>query len=209
MSDAYDIASSEAYPVELPSGDTFHVITEKEKEFVERSVEKYLSDNAFVNISDLRDVDGVITKELLIHRWQNWVSRRMDYFDQPIDEEDLTKRVKDLSVEVRQLKKAIGLDKATRDKMQGDDSFPAWLEQAKKRAAQFGQLRKDQDQFATTAFQELSAFLTFHDNCNEREQREQGATQDDVIKRLRKLIKDFEKIDNDFLVNVQQHWEGD
>lgn len=206
MTDAYETTEVDALPAELPSGETFYVLTENEAEFVAKSTDEYLSHNAFQNISDLRDIDNIVAKELLIHRWQLWVSRQIDYFNQAIDTEDYTKRVKDISNEVRQLKKQVGLDKKTRDQATGDDSFPVWLEQAKKRARKFGQLRDEQRAEVITAFQELNGFLQFHDNCDEREQREQGCTQDDVIVKLREQIAKFEEIDAKFLEDEQQHW---
>lgn len=194
-------------PVTLPSGAQFYVLTQDEVDYVNDRVTRYLKDNHFINVSDLQDVDRMVTMEVLVHRWTLWVSRQKDYWDDDIDEKAFRASINDYSTEVRQLKKSLGIDKLTRDKQRGDDSVTEYLAQLRIRAKEFGVMRESQLNKALELFNQLKMLVTLHDNTDETEKREMRCTTDDVLEWLRQVaFPEFDIIDEHFKTAKQKFW---
>lgn len=193
-------------PVMLPSGGTYHVY-DSEYQWFETRRDKYMKDNSFTNISDLQDLDRVLMTELLVWRWSIWLSQKLDYWGEAIDENTLQKAVKDHSAELRQLKKSMGLDKESRDKKRGEGSVHHYLEQLRERASHFGYMRNDQSAKLQELGQQLIALVTLHENCTDQERIEQHVTQGELYTWIRDVfIKEFEEIDEKFRQTNQKYW---
>lgn len=206
MSDV-QVISEEGLPVTLPSGAEFKVLTTEEVDYVHQRVQRYLEDNHFVNVADFADVDRVLEMELLIHRWNLWLSRGRDYFDEPVDEGKLLRAVETWSREVRQLKNQLGIDKATRDKEKGTDSWPVYWQNLLARGREFGIMREQQSSKAIELAMQLIALVTLHDNCDEVERAELHCTVDDLVEWVRDVfIPEMTAIDAYFRENVQRYW---
>lgn len=192
-------------PVELPSGTVFYVHDLEEEYFKQRTT-KYVSDNDFQNVSDFQDVDRLLILELLCMRWGMWVSMQRDYWGEAVDENSLQKSLKEHSAEIRQLKKSLGLDRETREKIRGEDSVENYLAKLRQRALHFGYMRNKQAAKAIELFMDLDALITLHDNCDEKERVEQGVQVDDVVRWIRdEAIPRFRLIDEEFR-KEQQTW---
>lgn len=190
----------------LPSKATFPV-HKLEVDYVQERVELYMSQNIFVVISDIQDVDRLLILELMVHRWSHWLSVSEDYWGDAIDSNETQKQVKEWSVECRQLKKQLGLDKVTRDKQKGDDSVAAYLMELGRRAKEFGVMRETQLDKALELFNQLRALVTLHQNTDEIEQREQHVTMADVFEWLVEIaIPEYVAIDDHFRKHAQQMW---
>lgn len=204
---SFEVSSPEGFSVSLPSGAEFLVLTSDEAAYIKDRVSRYLSDNAFSNVSDLQDIDRMVTFELLVHRWSLWISKGVDYFNEEINERQLSERVKDFSSEIRQIKKTLGVDKVARDRTRGDDSIVHYLAQLKIRAREFGYMRNEQFNKALELFHELKALVVYHDNCDEPERLEGRVTQDDVFAWIREVaIPEFDAIDESFRDEKQRFW---
>lgn len=192
--------------VQLPSNATFPVHEEEVDWFVER-VELYLKQNHFVNISDLSDVDRMFILELMVYRWGTWLSRQRDWWGESIEPNETQKAIKEWSNELRQLKKLLGIDKAARDKMRGDDSVSAYLAKLQERANEFGIMREGQLAKALELFNQMKALLTLHDNCDDIERREMHVTTEDVLEWLREVaVPEYDGIDEYFRQHQQRTW---
>jgi hypothetical protein len=202
----YEVRSGEGIPVRLPSGATYYVITNEEHDYLVDRISRYLNDNHFVNVSDVQDIDKMIVFELLIHRWSSWMSRGRDYFDEDINVKQYSDMAKEYSVEVRQLKKALGVDKNSRDRTRGDDSIASLWANLQRRAAEFGYKRNEELVQTITSFQRLKAMVTFHDNCDALERKENACEIEDVLEVLRDEIKKFDAIDENFKFQQQTLW---
>lgn len=171
-------------PVTLPSGALFYVHEREFQYFKDRS-SQYMEDNDFVNVSDRQDIDRLLIAELLVHRWGVWLSTQRDYWGESVDENWLQRALKDHSAELRQLKKSMGLDRETREKIRGENSVENYIAQLRNRARHFGYMRNDQAAMAIELFMELQALITLYDNCNDRERIELGIGMDQIINWLR------------------------
>src|SRR4051794_920358 len=140
--------------VVLPSGATFPVYEDEVGYFEERT-KRYLDDNHFANVSDLQDLDRVLMAELFVFRWNTWISNQKDYWDEAVDLDQLQRASKEHSVELRQLKKQLGIDKTSRDRTKGEDSVPVFITNLLARAKEFGVMREEQLAKALELFMEL------------------------------------------------------
>lgn len=182
------------------------MIHEKEREYWDSTVRKYLSDYKFTNISDLQDLDRVVAAEMLVYRYQLWVSTERDYSGDLIDVDQFNKIIKEKSAELRLLKKSLGIDKSSREKDQGD-SVARYIESLRQRAHEFGVMRNEQAVKAISLFQELSALIQLHDNCTEEERKENHIQVHDIVDWIRsKGIPEFEEIDKNFRETSQKYW---
>lgn len=205
----FDVTVEDGIPVTLPSGAVFYVLTESEKRYLETNITRYLTDNHFVNISDLLDIDKLVTDELLIHRWGMWISKGKDYFGDEIKVKEFADLCDRYQTEVRQLKKALGVDKNTRDRMRGDDSIPAYWASLLRRAKEFGYMRNSQFNQAIESMQRIKAIITYHDNSTPDERLEFHCTQDDVVIVIKEEIAKFDKLDEQFRFEQQKAWISD
>ncbi len=202
----YDIISDEGIPVKLPSGATFYTLTQSEADYLHERVGLYTESFKFTAISDTQDVDKMITFELLIHRWSMWLSRGVDYYNNPINERTLADQTHRFSNELRQIKKTLGVDKPTRDKVRGDDSVSSYIENLRRRAKEFGIHRNEQAEKSIELFQRLKALTIFHDNCSEEEQQENHATAEEVLTWIRDVaVPEFDELDSVFRAK-QKMW---
>lgn len=199
----------ETVDVGLPSGGTFEVYPQEVKHFRDRA-KRYLKDNKFVNIADLQDVDRMVILELLVWRYGNWISRQKNYWGEAVDEQSMSKTVKDLSAELRSIKAALGIDKVSRDKQRGEDSFTAWLDRTKQRALEFKVVREQQLGKSLELFNELKALVTLCENTTPDEQREMRCSRDHVWEWIRdRAIPEYDAIDAYFRKNKQAYWIRD
>lgn len=198
------VASAKA--VKLASGADYEVMHETEAQIVNNLVQRYTTEYLFSSISDLQDVDRIIIMELMAHRYSGWQNRGHDYYGQEIDNKDLDERILNASKEVRQIKKALGIDRLTRDKDKGD-SVPEYLENLRVRARQFGLMREKQLDVALSKFQKLSGLTTLYWNCTDIERKEEKCTAEDILKWLRdEAIPEFNEIDEYFQEHEQRYW---
>lgn len=202
----YDVTSMDGLPVQLPSGATFYVLTSGEETYLKERINRYLGDNHFVNISDVQELDKMVTFELLMHRWSMWLSRGRDYYDEDINIKLYSDMLSSYSTEVRQLKKALGVDKSTRDKTRGDDSVAALWDNLKRRAQEFGYMRNEQFAQTITSFKRIQAIIQFYDNCDLIERKENACEIEDVIEVIREELKKFDLLDEKFRFEVQAMW---
>lgn len=205
---AEDLQNQGTIEVTTPSRASFYVLTESERDYYHDMAGRYLNDNKFGNISDLQDLDRVLMMELMIYRWGRWISSECDYWGQEIDPERLNKGIKEFSTEVRQLKKAVGIDKPSRDRDKGE-SFATYVEDLRRRAKEFGVLRNEQAVAAITLFQELIALVQWHDNCTDEEKRENDIEAHDIIEWVRQVKPEFTEIDRKFRESSQKYWISD
>lgn len=195
-------------PVILPSGARFQVHQSEFQYFTDRA-RKYQEDNDFVNISDFQDVDRLLILELLCHRWSLWISQMRDFWGDAVDENTLQKALKDHSTEIRQLKKTLGLDRETREKVRGEDSVENYLAKLRQRAKHFGYKRNDEAAKAIELWKKLESMITLHVNCDEKERIEQHCTWDHIIRWLQEdAFPQYDAIDDEFR-DGQRFWIRD
>lgn len=205
-----EVHEDDLVEVKLPSGASFWVYGREVSYFQERS-QRYLQDNKLSNISDLASLDQILMVELLIWRYSVWLSLQKDYWGDPVDEPSLNKLIKDSSAELRQIKSSLGIDKVTRDRQKGDESFSAWFEKARERAKMFGIMRENQLAKALELFNELKAKIILCENTTDKEKailtNEMPITRDQIYEWIRdSAIPEYDQIDEHFRTHEQKFW---
>ena len=110
------------FSVVTPSGSELKLQTNEEADWYESRRDRYQADNAFPNISDLQDLDRLLMLEVLVYRWSLWMAQGYDYQQSLINQKELKDNIREYSVELRQLKMALGIDKVTRDREKAESS---------------------------------------------------------------------------------------
>ena len=86
------------YPVDTPSGATINLMALEEQQYYKQRQEQYLTHNHFTNVSDLQDVDRLLTLEVMVYRWSVWLTRGFDYVMARVDEHALKTNIKEYCV---------------------------------------------------------------------------------------------------------------
>lgn len=201
-----EVSVETGIPVDLPSGAIFYVLTDNEQVYLEDKIERYLDDNHFHNVADLLDIDKLVTFELLHYRWMRWVSMEKDYWGEDIAVKEIALLADKYSQEIRQLKKALGVDKTTRDTKVGDDSVHAKWQKLLSRAKEFGYKRNEEAVQAITSMHRIAAIITYHRNTDQEERAEFKVSVEDVIEVIDEEVAKFKEIDEEFRFRVQKYW---
>lgn len=178
---------TELFEVESPTGSTFYLQTASEAEYYERQKRKYQEHNKFTNISDLEDLTRLLTLEVMVYRWSTWLTQGFDYLASRVDESGLKNSVREYSVEVRQVKTTLGIDRATREKDKGE-TLGEYIQNLLNRAKEFGYHRNDQYSKAVTLLWELINQVQTHDRCNDDERKELDLTESAIVDWVRSVV---------------------
>lgn len=193
------------YPVVTPSGGDLSLLTSEEADWYCDRRDQYMAQNKFTNQSDLADLDRVLLMETMINRWSTWMSRGFDYMQARVDERQIQKSISDYSKELRQVKKALGIDKATRDKDK-QDSVGDYIETLLRRAREFGVHRNQQYEKAVTLIYEVKAMVRMYDKCDEEERNELDLSPESIMEWIRtNMVEEWDEIDEAFREN-QKAW---
>lgn len=195
-----DVASDDTLIVLLPSGAGQPVMNAEEVAYLTERVRRYQEDNALANMADQQELDRVLVNELLCHRWSVWLGQGHDYAQGDIDEAVLTRDLGNYSVETRQLKKGLGMDKPARDRQKGEGSLPDYMQKLLIRAKAFGIMRNEQSARATELLMELIGIVTVYRNCGDDEERkEMRVLPEDIIQWIWEIARpEIEEIDRSF-----------
>lgn len=186
------------HPVETPSGATLNLMALEEQAYYSQRKTQYLTHNHFTNVSDLQDVDRLLTLEVMVYRWSVWLTRGFDYVMSRVDEHALKTNIKEYSTEIRLLKQSLGLDKVTRERDKGE-SVGDYLENLKRRARQFGIHRNKQYEVTVTMMARLRTMVTTFDRSDDEEREELDLSEASIIEFIREsIIAPFDQIDDDF-----------
>lgn len=195
--------------VKLPTG-TVWPLFKREQRVMNEKIKRYTDDFAFTNVSDLSDLDRVVTLELLHWRWTSWLSRQVDYWDEPIDEKQIASQIKDTETQLKALKTQLGIDKVRRDKETGEGSVADYIDKLLTRARWFGIKRNEEAAMAITLWKELQGKITRYDNSLPEERTEFKSDWTDIFEWLREeAFPKFDEIDRKFRQdgeNAQRLW---
>lgn len=201
-------ADKPLFEVELPSGAFISVPTEEEATHLGNKVAQYREQFNLDNVADLGEVDRCLTLELLSHRYQTWLARRCDYDAKTIDENALQQRCKEMSNELRQIKKTLGIDKVSRERQTGRGSAYQRVTDILDRARRFGLMRNAQSAKATELAMELISMMTARSNCkNDKQKRMLRVTDEDIFEWIETVFTpEFMEIDEAYRREDQRMW---
>ena len=204
LMDEGDEGSDDFVEVISPSGATVRVMNQEEADHFERISAQYQTDNKFTNISDLLELDRILTFEIASYRYSQWFNRGEDYDGRKISAPDAQKALELFSKEIRGIKKDLGIDKSTRDRDQGEN-LAAYIASLGVRAKEFGITRNKQAVAAITLLMEIRALVALYENSSESERKTFGATLDNLVHWIKEKSEEFDQIDAE-LRKKQTYW---
>lgn len=190
--------------VTTPSGNKIVVLNQGECDYYEQVAKRYQSDNKFSNVSDILELDRILLLELMCHRWGLWLLSGQDYQGRKINPTEIQKSIKDYSSEIRDIKRALGIDKRTRDADSGE-SVAAYVQNLTIRAKEFGVKRNNEAIKAITILKELEGLITLYENSSPAERKEFNCELEDIKEWIKRKIPEFNAIDESFRKN-QKIW---
>lgn len=198
----------QVFPVTSPSGAQFFVQTVEEVDWYEHRRDLYMQHNHFQNVSDLEDMDRLLMFELMVYRWQLWAAQGFDYLQARVEENALKNNIREYSVEIRQIKAALGIDKVNRDKDRGEN-FAEYLKNFLIRAKDFGYYRNNQYERAVTSFWKLHSLVRVYKRCDESERQELDLSPEKIIDWIdEEILKPWDRTEAEYRKN-QAIWVRD
>lgn len=190
--------------VTAPSGASIVVMNQDEADYYNQIGARYQTDNKFKNISDVLELDRILTMELMCYRWSLWILAERDYYGRKINPAEIQKSIELYSKEIRGIKKDLGIDKSTRDKDNGN-SIAEYVQMLGIRAKEFGISRNKQAVAAITYLMELRSIVTLYQNSTDAERKQFGASLENLIEWIIERGDEFDQIDQE-LRKSQTYW---
>lgn len=128
----------DSYKVEFPAGGEMELVSQQEVDLFENSSKRYIEDYALSKMNDLVLVGAILTQQIIMYRAQQRLSR-LSREDSP-KQQDLSGAqitVTKCAEEIRDLEKALGIDKKTRD-AGGQHTVANYVESLKRAAHNMG-----------------------------------------------------------------------
>lgn len=200
-----DVSGGEQIIVQGSSGAEFQVLHEEEKTWYEETLQRYMEEYKFQNISDLQDIDRLLGLELLSYRYSNWLIRDTDYDGMAFDEKAVRDHKQKIDQEIRLIKSHMGMGRRHRVESE-QQSTADYLQNLLRRAEEFGIHRNVQIAKAIDLFNDLKSLVGLHDRTDEEEAKHLGVATEDILDWIRQIaIPEYEAIDAAFRVE-QRIW---
>lgn len=195
------------YIVYLPSGSPFPTMNDGEVDHLNRLITGYLL-MGFEHASDLSELDRLVQLELLSYRWNTWLGLGEDYKGRGLDPK-IEEKAKNASLEIRQIKAKLGIDKVARDRARGEGSVHQRITSILARARAYELYRCRQTERALELQNQLISLTQLHLNLAEHpdEQKQMRVTADDIVQWIWETLKpEFDEIDEHFRTHEQHLW---
>lgn len=197
--------------VDLPAGGKLHLQTPEEAELWERTRDRYKSDYSLTKTNDLVLLGAILTQNLAMFRAQqaiNGMEAELDGQGVPTgryksvkvgvrDASAAQQMVLNAAKEIRELEKALGIDKKTRD-AGGGDSIAGYLGSLKIAGRQLGiHITK-----RTKAYEEFCMEMRWRirvlDHGDAEDKAHHGISEQSIIEFARQRLGELEEIDKKF-----------
>lgn len=194
------------------NGHPMEVMSVEEAAFYSDQQRRYTAENHFSAVSDLTDLDRLISYELQTFRMNRWLASGRDYDGRelPISAHtEMRRQMKELATLISGVKVDLGLTRSAREAEQAE-SVGSYLTELKRRAKEHGIKREGQLTRALVLVAELKSLVGTFDRANESERRRIGLESEaDIVEWIRlKLIPEFDEVDAHFRANSQKFWVG-
>ncbi|GAB3863395.1 hypothetical protein GCM10028801_30920 [Nocardioides maradonensis] len=167
------------------TGQKIQLLHPSEKQFYEEAQAKYLAEYTFTHENDKRQVDRLLMLEVQCQRYQWYTLAGIDYEATLLssrEESEYRKAIKEISAQITELQKELGVTKAEREKAtQQADSVGAYITNLLQRAKEFGVMREEQSDRALELMNELIAMVGAYKRSNENERRKLGIENAEAI----------------------------
>jgi len=184
------------FKVKTPSGVEIEVQTEAEKEYYEQALKKYTSQFGFENAADITALETLLTCQLLVFRFNNWLTLGSTYNGEPIDVDKITDSINKLSQRIAQLLDTLQISKKSRTEK---DATPAEIvDKILKRAKEYGVRKNEVAWKFLEAYYYISSLINTHLRMNEKERIKFDLTAPSVIRKIKTVLDDIDRYEEAF-----------
>lgn len=183
--------------VEFPAGGTLDLVSDEEVELFERSAKRYREDYALTKMNDLVLVGAILTQMIVMHRAQKRLSEMAlkPPEDQKVGDLSSTQAiVTKCAEEIRDLEKALGIDKKTRDSG-GQHTVANYLTALKRAAHQYGVHIAERVKAYEAVMMEARWKLRLLENGDDEDKAYHDISEKSICDWLRRELADLEAKD--------------
>jgi hypothetical protein len=210
-----------ALDVELPAGGVLHLETIEEVEVWETLADKYTSEHHLSKTNDLVNLGVILTHNLALFRAQQLLNGMEPEYDannqptgtykkvqmKPADRAATQQVIIKASTEIRELEKALGIDKKTREQG-GSQTVPDYLTHLKKLGHSMGvHISKRLTEYERVMMR-VRTEIRILDNADVEDRAHHNITPESIIKGLRDDLVRLEEVDKQFAKNKQAVFLG-
>ena len=199
------------FQVRQLNGYLLDVQSQEEEDFYGKQVADYQAAFTFTNISDLNDLDRLLTDELQAFRLSRMLASGRDSDGTLLPETylgEIRTSLRGIARDIKSTKDALGMSVLARNKEAG--TVGSYLDNLRKRAREQGITRERQCTQALVLFNELKSLVSTYDRANETEKERLGLNDEtDILKWVREYaIPTYDEIDQYFRTHQQRAWVG-
>jgi hypothetical protein len=196
------------FTVTTVSGEELTVLTPVEQRWFTNSRDMYLTQTKFTETTDLRDLDRLLSQELMVFRMTQWLSASVDYNGFEVDETLLRRNLREYSEQITRLKSSMNLNKAARDDAANSGDLSVYISELKARGREFGIHRENQLTRALVLMNELSSIVGAFDRSDAEERDRLGFVDEkEIVEWIRtRMLPEYKEIDEHFRANSQKYW---
>ena len=166
-----------------------------------------MDQHKFGNPLDLEDVDTIVRLGVLAKKYQDELLNPPN--DEDFNEDKTQKRLSDCIDTSSRLKKALGIDRVTRESGRNED-LGTYIDKLLSRAQEFGIRRNDEAAAAIEWLQDVISKAQLWQNANKEEQEILNARAEDILSYILETVEpEFRKIDDTFRQEHQRFWIED
>lgn len=210
-----------ALDVELPAGGVLHLQTIEEVQLWEEIRDKYKSEHQLSKTNDLVLLGAILTQNLALFRAQQRLNGMEPEFDANNQPTGVYKKIElkaaDLSgsqqviikasAEIRELEKALGIDKKTREQG-GTQTVADYVTNLKKLGRIFGVHISRRTLAYEALAMRLRTELRILENADAEDRAHHNVTPDSILKWVREDLGKLEQIDKEFAKTKQAVFLG-
>lgn len=207
--------------IELPSGGRLQLQSEEEVELWKQTFKRYQLAYSLQKPNDLILLGSILTQQLILFRAQqrlNGMEAVLDASGIPTgkvrrielkasETTSLQKQIRDASGEIRDLEKALGIDKKTRE-AGGQHTVASYVEELKRAAHQYGIHVSKRVKLYEKFVMELRWRLRLLENGDAEDRAYHGISEDKIIAWCREQLESLEDADKKFASDKGRLWVG-
>lgn len=203
--------SLDDFAVELPDGGPVHLQSQDEVDRWQTLSERYQSDYSLRKVNDLTHLGTLLIQQISLYRAQLGLSGRVPELDdedlptgryimkqlKPAEIRAFQAQITDASKEIREIEKAMGIDKKSRDSS-GNETVRNYLESLKQRAHDYGVHISKRVQAYELFVNEIKWRIRLLRNGDAEDIHYEHCTPDEILTWAEEQLAELERIDQEF-----------
>ncbi len=179
-----------------PSGVEIEVLNEKEKEYYEKTAKKYLEQYSFENAADLTALETLLTCQLLIYRFNTFITLGVDNEGNPVEVNPLIDNINKLSQRIAQLLDTLQISRKSRT---SEAATPAEIiNKILQKAKEYGLKKNEVAWKFLQAYYYIRSLVNVYYRMNDRERSHFQLKAEDVIRKIKATLDELDEIEEEF-----------